>query len=74
MLDLERQTWKHAGSKTQAILELFGCHETQYYSELGVLIDRPEALAAAPQVVNRLRRLRDTRMRRRGALRLSPTG
>jgi hypothetical protein len=68
MLDLERQTWRYAGSKDRAINDLFGVTATRYYQELQVLIDRPEALAHAPVVVKRLRRLvqRPTLLRRGG--------
>jgi hypothetical protein len=39
--------------------------ETRYYQLLNALIDRPEALAADPVTVGRLRRLRDLRAARR---------
>jgi uncharacterized protein DUF3263 len=61
MLAFERQWWKYAGAKEQAIRDTFDISPTRYYQRLGVLIDRPEALAADPMLVNRLRRLRKAR-------------
>ncbi len=48
ILAFERQWWKYAGAKEQAIRDLFGLSATRYYQLLNVLIDRPEALAADP--------------------------
>lgn len=64
-LDLERRRWKRPGHKAQAIRELFGETETRYHQRLNALLDDPAALAYAPTVVNRLRRLRDERRRTR---------
>ncbi|MGH3831443.1 MAG: DUF3263 domain-containing protein [Pseudonocardiaceae bacterium] len=71
MLAFERQWWKYAGAKEQAIRELFDLSATRYYQALNSLIDRPEALAADPMLVKRLRRLRSGRQRARAARRLS---
>ena len=70
MLDFERQWWKYAGAKEQAVREKFDMSSTRYYQVLNALIDRPEALAADPLLVRRLRRLRATRQRQRSARRL----
>jgi hypothetical protein len=70
ILAFERQWWKYAGAKEQAIRELFGMSATRYYQVLNSLIDRPEALAHDPMLVKRLRRLRATRQRQRSARRL----
>ena len=43
---------------------------TRYYQALNNVIDRPEALAADPMLVKRLRRLRSGRQRARAARRL----
>jgi hypothetical protein len=43
---------------------------TRYYQVLNALLDRPEALAADPMLVKRLRRLRTARQRARSARRL----
>jgi len=70
VLTFERQWWKYAGAKEQAIRDLFGMSATRYYQVLNALIDRPEALVADPMLVKRLRRLRATRQRTRSARRL----
>lgn len=67
MIVFERQWWRHAGSKEQAIREQFGLSATRYYQMLNQLLDLPEALAFDPIVVGRLRRLRATRSRTRTA-------
>ncbi len=70
VLAFERQWWKYAGAKEQAVGELFGMTGTRYYQVLNALIDRPEALDADPMLVKRLRRQRSTRQRARSARRL----
>ena len=70
ILAFERQWWKYAGAKEQAIRELFDMSATRYYQVLNALLDRPEALAADPMLVKRLRRLRASRQRVRSARRL----
>jgi hypothetical protein len=70
ILAFERQWWKYAGVKEQAIRELFDMSSTRYYQVLNSLIDSPEALAADPMLVKRLRRLRASRQRQRSARRL----
>jgi Protein of unknown function (DUF3263) len=70
ILAFERQWWKFAGAKEQAIREKFGMSATRYYQVLNALIDKPEALAQDPLLVKRLRRLRATRQRNRSAKRL----
>ncbi|GAB08462.1 hypothetical protein GOARA_012_00120 [Gordonia araii NBRC 100433] len=70
ILSFERQWWKYAGAKEDAIKELFGLSATRYYQVLNALVDRPEALAADPMLVKRLRRLRASRQKARAARRL----
>lgn len=70
ILAFERQWWKYAGAKEQAIRELFDMSATRYYQVLNALVDRPDALAADPMLVKRLRRLRQSRQRARAARRL----
>jgi hypothetical protein len=70
VLALERNWWKYAGAKEQAIRDLFDMSATRYYQVLNALIDRPEALVHDPMLVKRLRRLRSTRQRTRAARRL----
>jgi hypothetical protein len=70
ILAFERQWWKYAGAKEEAIKELFAMSATRYYQVLNALVDRPEALAADPMLVKRLRRLRASRQKARAARRL----
>jgi len=70
ILAFERQWWKFAGAKEQAIRDKFQMSATRYYQVLNALIDKPEALAHDPLLVKRLRRLRATRQRFRSAKRL----
>jgi hypothetical protein len=70
ILSFERQWWKYAGAKEQAVREKFDMSSTRYYQVLNALIDRPEALEADPLLVRRLRRLRASRQRQRSARRL----
>ncbi len=70
ILEFERQWWKYAGAKEQAVRELFDMSATRYYQILNALIDTPEALAFDPMLVKRLGRLRASRQRARSARRL----
>src|SRR6478735_8580308 len=70
ILAFERQWWKYAGAKEEAIKELFDMSATRYYQVLNTLVDRQEALAADPMLIKRLRRLRASRQRTRAARRL----
>jgi hypothetical protein len=66
LLEFEKQRWQHSGAKETAIRDLFGLTATAYHQRLLTIIDRPEALAHDPVLVNRLRRLREQRRARRG--------
>lgn len=70
ILAFERQWFKYAGAKEQAIRELFGMSSTRYYQLLNALMDKPEALAEDAMLIKRLRRLRTARQRARAAKRL----
>jgi hypothetical protein len=70
ILAFERQWWKYAGAKEQAIRDLFDMSATRYYQVLNALMDQPAALRADPMLVKRLRRLRSSRQRARSARRL----
>ncbi len=70
ILAFERQWWKYAGAKEQAIRELFDMSSTRYYQVLNALIDGPDALVVDPMLVKRLRRMRASRQRARSARRL----
>jgi uncharacterized protein DUF3263 len=67
ILAFERQWWRYAGAKEQAIRDKFDMSATRYYQVLNGLLDQPEALAFDPVTVGRLRRLRSSRQRRRVA-------
>ncbi|MCT2582650.1 DUF3263 domain-containing protein [Actinophytocola gossypii] len=69
ILAFERQWWKYAGAKEQAIRELFDVSPTRYYQLVNRLIDKRAALEADPMLVKRLRRLRGGRERVRSARR-----
>lgn len=62
ILDFERQWWRHAGTKDAAIQSEFQLSAREYFQLLNDLIDREDALAAAPLLVKRLRRLREARV------------
>lgn len=70
IIDFERQWWKYAGAKEQAIKDLFDMSATRYYQLLNQLIDSPEALEHDPMLVKRLRRMRAQRQKSRSARRL----
>jgi len=67
ILDFESNWWRFAGAKESAIKELFDLTAPRYYQLLNDLIDRDDAMAAAPMLVKRLRRLREARMQARSA-------
>jgi len=70
ILEFERQWWKFAGAKEQAIREQFDMSATRYYQVLNALIDQPAALSFDPMLVKRLQRMRAARQRARSARRL----
>jgi hypothetical protein len=75
VLAFERQWWRHAGAKEEAIRREFGVGPTAYYQLLSRLIDDPAALAHDPMLVKRLQRQRASRRRRRSSGRLGqPSG
>ncbi len=70
ILDFEREWWKYAGAKEQAIRDHFDLSPTRYYQLLNRIIDEDDAEAYDPMLVKRLRRLRAARQRKRAARRL----
>lgn len=70
ILAFERQWWKYAGAKEQAVRELFDLSATRYYQVLNAILEKPAAMEADPLLVKRLRRLRSGRARTRAARRL----
>ncbi len=73
ILDFEREWWKYAGAKEQAIRERFDVSPTRYYQLLNRIIDDEDAVSYDPMLVKRLRRLRAQRQRQRAARRLGST-
>ena len=65
VLTFERQWWRHAGAKEEAIRRQFGIGPTAYYQLLSRLLDDPAALAYDPMLVKRLQRQRASRRRQR---------
>ena len=65
LLAFERGTWRTAGAKEQAIVEVLGISATRYYQLLNELIDSPDALKFDPVLVKRLRAPRARRQRMR---------
>jgi hypothetical protein len=74
ILVFEKQWWRHAGAKEQAIRDRFSTSATRYYQMLNALLDSEAALAFEPAVVKRLRRLRAARQHARsgGVIRETP--
>ncbi len=70
ILDFEREWWKYAGAKEQAIRERFDVSPTRYYQLLNRIIDDEAAVSHDPMLVKRLRRLRSQRQRQRAERRL----
>lgn len=65
VLQFERQWWRYAGAKEQAIRDQFGLNATRYYQILNGLLDDPAAMEFDPLLIKRLRRLRESRQRAR---------
>jgi hypothetical protein len=61
ILDFEREWWRHAGAKEEAIRNEFGLSAPRYYQLLNVAIELPEAVRYDPMLVGRLQRVRDAR-------------
>jgi hypothetical protein len=66
ILAFETKWWRSTQAKENAIVELFDMSPTLYHQRLTALIDDPVAFEQHPQVVARLRRLRDEGRGRRG--------
>ncbi|CAN5237057.1 DUF3263 domain-containing protein [soil metagenome] len=72
ILDFERQWWRHAGAKEEAIRSQFSLPAARYYQLLNAVIDTPEALRHDPMLVRRLQRARDARTGARAARSFTP--
>jgi len=62
VLDFEGSWWLYPGPKDRAIDDYVGMSASRYYQALRRLIDDDAALACAPLVVHRLRRMRRERL------------
>jgi hypothetical protein len=67
ILAFEREWWRHAGAKEEAIRAQFGLSAARYYQLLNILIDSPDAVRHDPMLVRRLQRGRDARTRARAS-------
>lgn len=67
VLEFEQRHYSRPGSKEQAIRDELGMGTTRYYQLLVALLEDPEAEAADPLLVHRLRRLRADRRAQRSA-------
>ncbi|PRB14433.1 DUF3263 domain-containing protein [Microbacterium sp. MYb62] len=67
ILALEAAWPRHGGAKEEVIRVQLGMSAARYYQLLGRLIESDVALEYDPMLVRRLRRIRDTRARRRSA-------
>ncbi len=65
ILDFERQWWRQAGAKEQAIRDTFSMTPTRYYQALNALLDLPGALSYDAALIHRLQRLRGAATRGR---------
>lgn len=70
ILDFEREWWRYAGHKEQAIREHFDMSPTTYYKAVNDLIDQDAAMAYDPMLVKRMRRMRARRNQQRAAARV----
>ncbi|MGV8896254.1 MAG: DUF3263 domain-containing protein [Rhodoglobus sp.] len=67
ILDFEREWWRHAGAKEEAIRSQFSLSTARYYQVLNAVIDLPAAVRHDPMLVGRLQRARDARTSSRAA-------
>ncbi|MCM3908102.1 DUF3263 domain-containing protein [Trueperella bernardiae] len=66
ILDIERGWWRMAPTREQAIQRQLGMTASKYYLVLSRMLDEPRVWTADPALVDRLRRLRDSRLTERG--------
>ena len=65
MLDFERTWWQLDNPRDEAIRARFACTTDDYYAELNLVLELPEAMDHDPLVVRRFQR---RRLRRRRSL------
>ena len=63
ILEFEHRWYRHRGEKHIALSREFGMSPIRYFQILNQIIDKPDAIIMEPTLVNRLRRLRDSRRR-----------
>ena len=63
ILKFERQWWRYAASKEDAIRLQLNMTPFYYYQKRTTLLQKPDALADDPALVRRLRRIADSRSR-----------
>lgn len=66
-LRLAAATYRYPAARESAAYDQLGMSAPIFWRRVNALLDRPEALAAYPVEVNRLRRLRDRRRAARRA-------
>lgn len=66
-LRLAAAPYKYPGARETDVREQLGMSAVIFFRHVDRLLDDPEALAAMPVEVNRLRRIRDRRRRARAA-------
>lgn len=59
VLAIEREHPTYGGAKDDAIRQRLNLSATAYFQVLNALMDRPEAMEHSPQIIGRLRRIRD---------------
>lgn len=59
LLDFEARWGRHGAAKEEAVREELALTPARYYQLLGRLVDDADALAYAPMLVHRLRRMRE---------------
>ncbi|WP_375483557.1 DUF3263 domain-containing protein [uncultured Jatrophihabitans sp.] len=67
ILRLAGARYNHEGHRVVAAYDRFGLSETAFWQQVNRLVDDPAAELAEPEIVHRLRRLRDLRRGRRRA-------
>ena len=61
ILDIEGRFGRHDALKEEAVRQELGLTPARYYQLLERLLDHPDAVAYAPMLVHRLRRMREAR-------------
>ena len=70
VLDFEK-SWKGRSTRKNDAIQAMGMAPSHYYLVLGRVIEKPEALMEEPELVRRLRRLREQRAAERHGTRNS---